>query len=260
MFAHSMNTVRAVALNTFRESVRERVLVVAVLFGAILMGSSVFLSPLAVGAKQKIVMDVGLAAISIVGVLVAVFLGSALVHKEVDREAIYLVLTRPVSRCAYLVGKLAGVVTAVSCMFIIMTAIMIGAIMLGSGALRPAVFACLYLSLLETIVISSLVMFFSTFTTPMLSAFFTLCMFAAGSLSGDLRIFASKFGGAGMKAVASVFYYLLPNLKVFNLRHEAVHDLPFQGTDCLLATLYAAVYSAVVMYFACLAFRRREFK
>jgi ABC-type transport system involved in multi-copper enzyme maturation permease subunit len=255
-----MNTIRAVALNTFRESTRERLLIVAVLFGAILMGSSVFLSPLAVGAKQKIVMDVGLAAVSILGVLVAIFLGSALVHKEVERKAIYLVLTRPVSRCAFLVGKLAGVAAALTCIFIVMTAILVGAIALGSGALRPAVFASVYLSLLETIVISSLVMFFSTFTTPMLSAFFTLCMFAAGSLSGDLKVFASRFGGPGMRAVTSIFYYLLPNLKVFNLRHEAVHALPFKATDCLLATLYAAVYCAVAMYFAALVFRRREFK
>jgi Cu-processing system permease protein len=256
----NVKTIAAVALNTFRESARERLLAVAVLFGVILMGSSVFLSPLAVGAKQKIVMDVGLAAISIIGVLVAIFLGGALVHKEVDRKAIYLVLTRPVSRPAYLVGKLAGVVAAVSLIFIAMTGIMTGAIVLGAGALRPAVFASVYLSLLETVVISSLVMFFSTFTTPMLSAFFTLCMFAAGSLSGDLKVFASKFGGAGMKSVTTLFYYILPNLKVFNLRHEAVHGLPFKAADILLATLYAAVYSAVVIYFSCLVFRRREFR
>jgi len=255
-----MRTIVAVALNTFRESVREKILAVALLFGVLLMGSSVFLSPLAVGAKEKIVMDVGLAAISIIGVLVAVFLGSTLVHKEVDRKAIYLVLTRPVSRTAYLVGKLAGVVAAVGLVFAVMTVVLAGTVALGAGAVRPAVFASVYLSLLETMVICSVVMLFSTFTTPVLTSFFTLCIFAAGSMSGDLKVFASKFGGAGMKSVAGVLYCLLPNLRVFNIRHEAVHDLPFKATDILLATLYAAVYSAVVIYFACLIFRRREFK
>ena len=103
-------------------------------------------------------------------------------------------------------------------------------------------------------------MLFSTFTTPMLTSFFALCCFAAGSLSGDLKVFAEKFGGAGMKLVTNAFYYLLPNLGVFNLRHEAVHDLPFGPADLLLPTAYAAVYSAVVVYFACLVFRRREFR
>jgi Cu-processing system permease protein len=255
-----VNTIAGVALNTFRESIRERILVVAILFGLILMGSSVLLSPLAVGAKQKIIMDVGLAAISIIGVLTAVFLGSTLVHKETDKKAIYLVLTRPISRPSFLAGKLAGILLALALVFAVMTAVMLGTIVLGRGIVTPAVFASVYLSFLETTVVCSIVMLFSTFTTPMLTSFFALCIFAAGSLSGDLRVFASKFGGEGMKAVTGFFYYLLPNLKVFNLRHEAVHNLPFAVGDVLRATIYAAVYAAVALFFACAIFRRREFK
>jgi ABC-type transport system involved in multi-copper enzyme maturation permease subunit len=254
-----MKKLAVVALNTFRESVREKILVIALLFGVVLMASTVFLSPLAVGAKQKIIIDVGLASISIIGVLTAVFLGSTLVHKEVDRKAIYLILTRPVSRPAYLVGKLFGVVMAVALVFAVMTAVLLAVIALGRGTLRPAVFASVYLSLLETTVICSIVMLFSTFTTPMLTSIFALCFFAAGSLSNDLKVFAAKFGGAGMKLATGFCYYLLPNLKVFNLRHEAVHGLPFRTSDIALATGYAAVYCTVVIYFACLIFRRREF-
>lgn len=254
-----MSRIAAVAINTLRESVRERILVVAAVFAASLMGSSVFLSPLAVGARQKIVMDVGLAAISIVGVLSAVFLGGSLVYKEIDRKAIYLVLARPVSRPAYLAGKLAGVILAVGLVFAVMTAVLVAALLLGRASPRPAVFAAVYLSFLETAVVASIVVFFSTFTTPALSSFFTLCCFAAGSLSNDLRVFAEKFGGAGTRLAAGAFYYLLPNLRVFNLRHEAVHDLPFRTGDIALATAYAAVYVAAALCLACLVFRRREF-
>jgi Cu-processing system permease protein len=255
-----VNRIAGVALNTFRESVRERILAVALLFGVILMGSSVFLSPLAVGAKQKIIMDVGLAAISIMGVLMAVFLGSTLVHKEVDKRAIYLVLTRPISRASFLAGKLAGIVLAIALVFLAMIAVMLGTVLLGRGIVTPAVLASVYLSFLETAVVCSVVLLFSTFTTPMLTSFFAICVFAAGSLSGDLKVFASKFGGEGMKLATSAFYYLLPNLKVFNLRHEAVHNLPFRTGDILRATIYAAVYCAVALFFACSIFRRREFK
>jgi ABC-type transport system involved in multi-copper enzyme maturation permease subunit len=255
----NMKTIIAIALNTFRESVREKILVVSILFGVALMGSSAFLSPLAVGARQKIVMDVGLAAISIVGVLAAILLGSALVHKEIDRKAIYLVLTRPVSRPAYLVGKLLGTLCAVVLVIATMAVVMLAIVASGGGPLRPALFAAIYLSLLETAVVCSVVLFFSTFTTPMLTSFFALCVFAAGSMSNDLKVFASKFGGGGTKLAADIFYYLLPNLRVFNLRHEAVHALPFRWSDVALATAYGLVYCAVSVVFACLIFRRREF-
>jgi Cu-processing system permease protein len=255
-----MNKIAAITLNTFRESVRERILVVALLFGLVLMASSLFLSPLAVGAKQKIVMDVGLAAISLIGVLTAVLLGSTLVYKEIDKKAIYLVLTRPVSRAAYIVGKLLGLLLAVSLVLAVMTVVMLATIALGGGAVRPVVFAAIYLSFLEMTVVCSIVMLFSTFTTPLLTSFFVLCIFTVGSLSNDLKVFAAKFGGAGTKWVTDFFYYLLPNFKVFNLRHEAVHSLPFIARDVALATGYAAAYCVVVLYVACMIFRRREFK
>jgi ABC-type transport system involved in multi-copper enzyme maturation permease subunit len=254
-----MRKISGIAVNTFRESIREKLLYIALLFGGILMVSTYILSPLAIGAQQKIVMDIGLATISILGVLTAVLVGSTLVHKEVDKKAVFLVLTRPVSRSQYLIGKFFGVVLAITLMVAVMTVFMVLAVTLGGGGLRPAVFAALYLSLLEMMVMCAVVVFFSTFTTPVLTSFFSLCFFVAGSLSNDLREFAQKLGGAFMKYVMEIFYYLLPNLKVFNLRHEAVHNLHFRGNDLILATVYAAVYCGVVLYFAYLVFRRREF-
>jgi len=254
-----MKKISSIACNTFRESIRERLLYIALIFSGILMASSYILSPLAVGARQKIVVDVGLAAISILGVLTAVLVGSTLVHKEIDKRAIFMVLTRPVSRSQYLIGKYSGVVLAIALVIAIMTGVLVCTVIVGRGELRPAIFAAVYLSLLEMAIICAVVIFFSTFTTPVLTSFFTLCFFVAGSLSNDLRAFAQKFGGPIMKYVMEAFYYLLPNLRVFNLRHEAVHGLHFRATDLVLATLYAFIYCGVVLYFAYLVFKRREF-
>jgi ABC-type transport system involved in multi-copper enzyme maturation permease subunit len=223
------------------------------------MASTYILSPLAVGAKEKIIMDVGLAAISLLGVLAAILVGSTLLHKEVDKRAVHTVLTRPVSRSEYLLGKYCGLTLAVILIVGIMVIIMVLMLLLGSGDMRPAVFAATYLSLLEILVVCAIVVLFSTFTSPVLTSILSLCCFVVGSLSNDLRTFAQKFGGVFMKKVMEVFYVLLPNLKVFNLRHEAVHDLHFKGFDLILATLYAALYCGVVLYFANLIFRRREF-
>jgi len=254
-----MTKVYSIALNTFRESIRQKLLCVSLVFGGIFLASTYVLSPLAVGAREKIMTDVGLAAISILGVLTAVLVGSTLVHKEVEKRAVFMVLTRPVPRHQYLLGKFAGIVAAIVLMIAVMAGLMAATVALGRGFLRPVMFAAVYLSALEVAVICAVVIFFSTFTTPILTSFFTLCLFAAGSLSSDLRVFAEKFGGSFMKIAMEVFYYILPNLRVFNLRHEAVHDLHFSMSDLFMATVYAAAYCSVLLFFAHLVFRRREF-
>lgn len=254
-----MRSVSSIALNTFRESIREKLLVIALFFGALLFASSYILSPLAVGAREKIVLDVGLAAVSLLGILTTIMIGSTLLHKEVDRRAVYMVLTRPVSRLEYLIGKFWGVFLAIAGVVAVMTAVMVLMLLLGKVALRPVVFIALYLTLLEISVVCSIVVFFSTFTTPVLTSFFSICLVVAGSLSGDLKLFAEKFGGTVTRRIIDALYYVLPNLKVFNLRHEAVHDLPYRAGDLWLVTLYAAIYCGVVIYVAHLIFKRREF-
>jgi ABC-type transport system involved in multi-copper enzyme maturation permease subunit len=254
-----MKSISSIALNTFRESIREKLLVIALFFGALLFGSSYILSPLALGAREKIVLDVGLAAVSLLGILITIMIGSTLLHKEVDRRAIYMVLTRPVSRLEYLIGKFWGILLAVGGVVAVMTAVMVLMLMLGKVALRPVIFMALYFTLLEIAVVCSIVVFFSTFTTPVLTSFFSVCLVVAGSLSGDLKVFAEKFGGTVTRSIADALYYVLPNLKVFNLRHEAVHGLPYRAGDLWLVTLYAAVYCGVVIYVAHLIFKRREF-
>ncbi len=249
-----------IALNTFRESIREKMLYIVLIYAGMLVLCAFVLSPLSVGAaKGKIITDVGLAGISLLGVLTTVVVGSSLVHKEIEKKAVYMVVTRPVSRLEYLLGKFSGVVMALGLLMLAMTAVMVVMIFWGRGDVNLPVLSAAYLSMLEMAVMSAVVIFFSTFTTPVLTSFFTICVFVAGTLSGDLRAFASKFGGVAVRYVTEVFYYVLPNIKVFNLRNEAVHDLRFNGGDVALATLYAAVYCGVVLYFACLVFRRREF-
>ncbi len=256
-----MRRISSVAMNTFRESIREKLLFIVLIYAGILLLSTFVLSPLSVGAARgKIIMDVGLAGISLLGVLSAIMVGSTLVHKETEKKAIYVVLTRPVSRHEYLIGKFSGIVFALTVLMAIMAAVMVVMVTMGGqGQVNITVLSAVYLSVLEMTVISAVVIFFSTFTTPVLTSFFSICLFVAGSLSGDLRSFAQKFGGAALKYVMEVFYYILPNMKIFNMRHEAVHDLRFNVTDLGLATVYAVVYCSVILYFAYLVFRRREF-
>jgi len=250
----------SIARSTFRESIREKVWMIVLFFGAVIIASSFFLSPLAVGAKQKIILDVGLASISILGVLTAIFVGSSLLYKEMEKRAVYLLLTRPVSRFEYLLGKFAGIISTIVTLMIVMALIFLATAYVGGSALNGKVFAAVYLSILEMMLMSALIVFFSTFTTPVLTSFFSVCIFLAGNLSGDLRAFAQKFGGPATKLIMDFLYYVLPNFRVFNLRHEAVHDLPFNPQDLTAATAYALVYCIAVIYFAYLVFREKELR
>lgn len=256
----AMTRIANIALNTLRESIRGKLLYIVLVFGGILIFSTYLLSPLSVGsARDKIVMDVGLAFISILGVMTAVIVGSTLVHKEVDKKLIYMVLTRPVSRFEYLAGKFFGIMGTLLLMTLSMVAVLLVLTLMGGGDISGGILAAVYLTVLEIAVMSMIVLFFSTFTTPVLTFFFAVCIFAAGSLSGDLRAFAEKFGSGSMKLVMDVFYYLLPNLKVFNMRHAAVHGIAFDSSDIWISTIYAVSYCGAVMILSYLVFRRREF-
>ena len=255
-----MNRPLSIAVNTFRESIRQKLLYVIMIFAAIIALSTFVLSPLSVGAAGgKIITDVGLAGISLLGVLMAVMVGNSLVNKEIEKKAIYMVMTRPVSRHQYLIGKFYGVIMALGLVMAVMSLVMTVMIVTGGGRPGPAVFFAVYLSMLEMATVSAVVIFFSTFTTPVLTTFFSVCVFVAGNLSGDLRAFSRKFGGTVVKYTMEAIYYLLPNMKVFDLRNEAVHELRYGSGDILLATLYAVVYCSVLIYFAWLVFRNREF-
>jgi ABC-type transport system involved in multi-copper enzyme maturation permease subunit len=255
-----MRAIAHVARSTFRETVREKLLWLVAAYGIVLVVSTWILSPLSVGAaRDKIVVDVGLAGISLFGVLTAIMIGGALVHKEIDKKAVYMVLTRPVSRGEYLVGKFAGIMAAISSLVGLMAVLLVLVMLAGRVDLTRVLFAAVALSLVEIAVITAIVVLFSTFTTPVLTSFFTIGVFVAGSLGSDLRIFAQKFGGAAMRRVMDVLYFMLPNLSIFNLRHEAVHGLRLTGHEFLVSLLYGAVYAAAMLYFAWLIFRRREF-
>ncbi|MDD3642495.1 MAG: ABC transporter permease subunit [Candidatus Krumholzibacteria bacterium] len=255
-----MRAIAAVARSTFRETIREKLLFLVAAYGLVLMVSTWILSPLSVGAaRDKIVVDVGLAGISLFGVLTAIMIGGALVHKEIDKKAVYLVLTRPVSRGEYLVGKFAGIMGAIGSLVGLMAVLLVLIMLAGRVEITRVLFAAVALSLVEIAVIAAVVVFFSTFTTPILTSFFTIGVFIAGSLGSDLRAFAQKFGGAAMQRTMDAMYFALPNLTVFNLRSEAVHGLRLTAFEFFAAVLYGTVYAGAMLYFAWLVLRRREF-
>jgi len=248
----------AITRYTILGYVKERVLLVVVIFAFVLMISSYVLAPLAVGAQKKIIIDIGLAAISIFGVLLVILLGASSFSREKDRGILPNLLAKPISRVDFIVGKYLGTVLTIWMVMTVMAVVYLLVALLSHSALHSTIFVAMYLSAIEVALITAVMTFFSTFTTPLLSSFFTLCVLIAGHLSKDLLAFAEHFGQTLFKTIASVGYYILPNLSLFNVRPEAVHELPLLERYTSSVTMYAAFYILTLLFISAAMFRRKD--
>ncbi|MFN2370186.1 MAG: ABC transporter permease [Candidatus Krumholzibacteriia bacterium] len=252
--------VAILALNTFRETVRDRVFYLVAVFGLVMLASTAVLSPLTVGAQAKIMSDVGLAAMVVFGLLVVVFVGSGMVRKEMDKGTILTVLAKPVGRRTYLVGKFLGLNLTLSAMLAVMTVLFLLLLLVAPGAFSLRFLPVIWLCFLELTLINAVAVFFSTCVSPVLAAVFTLGAFVVGHLSQSIRDFGQLQGGPVQKAIGEVVYYLTPNLEVFNLRGPVVHGDTVPLAHLGLATMYAVGWTVVLLIVAGAVFARRELK
>lgn len=250
----------SIGLNTFRETIRNKILYVILAFALLVIGLSYFLEDLSVGDLARIVADVGLASIHLFGVIMAVFLGITLVSQEVERKTVFLILSRPVPRWEFVVGKAAGLCGTLFLTTLVM-ALTLSFVYAGhAGRWEPGILIAsggIYLELVLLIFLASL---FSTFTTPTLSALFTLAMFLIGHVSRDLVVFGSRALSGTVRIAANAIYYLLPNLENFNWKNDVVYGAVHSPSVLLLPAGYLVCYGAAVLVLACLIFSRKDFK
>lgn len=255
-----MRKVIVIALNTFKEAVRDRILYTILAFALALIGGSVILANLSVGGEEKIIKDLGLASILIFGTLIAIFIGIGLVYKELDKRTIYTIIAKPIHRYEFILGKYLGLLLT---LFVNVSVMALGLFLLVSlmeGFFHVGLLYAVLLIFVELMVITAVSILFSSFTTPTLSAIFTLSVFVIGHLSRDLKEFAAQFGGPTLKAVVFALYYLLPNLSNFNIKGQAVHGVPVPMSFIGFSILYGAFYLSALLLLAMLIFERRDFK
>ena len=254
--------IKAIALNTFRESVRDRVLYNLILFVLILVGASVFVSELSVAQESKFIADLGLGSMLVFGALIAIFIGVGLVYKEIDKRTIYNLLAKPVDRHEFIIGKYLGL-----CMTLLINSLVMlmgtelallyvnGEFSIVHASLLPAA----YLIFLELALMVAVALMFSSFTTPLLSALFSFAAYVIGHFSGDLRLAAELSDSAIVRGVLTTLYYLLPNLSNFSFA-EAARGQMVPVRMALSSTIYAVVYISVLLSAAVLIFQKRNFK
>ncbi len=250
----------ALALSTFRETVRDRIFYLVAVFGFVMLASTAVVSPLNVGAQGKIMSDVGLAAMVIFGLLVAIFVGSAMVRKEMDKGTIVTILAKPVGRREYIFGKFLGLNLTLLAMLTVMAVLFVLMLLMAPGTFSVRFLAAFYLSFLELMLLNAVVVFFSTCVSPILAAVFTLVVFAIGHLSEGIRDFGQMQGTAFQQQTAEIVYYLIPNLEVFNVRGAVVHGDPVALSHLLMATLYGVAWTALLLLLAGAIFSRKELR
>ncbi|MFQ5743483.1 MAG: ABC transporter permease [Acidobacteriota bacterium] len=249
----------AIALHTFKEAIRDRILVLFLVFAMLMMAFSTVLSWLTVGSELKIVTDVGLAALAFFGMLVAVFVGITLVHKEVEKRTIYAVLAKPVPRWLFLVGKYVGLMATLAAVLGLMAIFYLALVSWKGGRFPAYLLAAIWLTYLEVSVITAVAILFSCFTTPMLAAVFTLGIYLLGHLSWGLGELADRLP-SGVAWMVNGIYYLLPDLETFNVRPQVVHDQSLPAGYLWQALLYSAAYTGGMLVLAVIIFRRRDLK
>ena len=253
----------AIARNAFREAVRDRVLYNLVLFVLLLTGASIFIGELSGGQERKVIVDLGLSAMLLFGVFIAIFVGVGLVYKEIERRTIYAVFSKPVGRGEFLVGKYLGL-----CLTLLVNVLVMGVgvtlallyVSRGWDPLIPTIWPAVLLIYIELMLLTAISLLFSSFSSPALSALLTFMVFVIGHFSADLKSLAASLGSTGARWLFTGLYYALPNLANYSFITPAAHGRAPSPGFVFATVLYAFVYIAVILAAATLVFSRRNFK
>ncbi len=260
-----MNLTRtwAIAHNVFRETIRDRILYLVLLYIAILTIGNLMLPELALGNQSKITLDLGLAGVGLLGLVIAVFLGSNLVNKELEKRTIYVLIAKPMTRAEFILGKHLGLSAVLSVLVLLM-----GLILLGVATLQPnppylALVWTLVFTWIELVIIVAAAIMFGTFTSSILATLYTFAVYVAGHFSSALLEFRSLRDAAADSSVVdrivAAFFIVVPNLERLNLKNLAVYGQIPPVAELGLNALYALGYTTLLLTIAVIVFARRQF-
>ena len=249
-----------IAVNTFKEVIRDRIFYSLVFFAALILGASVLISTLTVGEQSKIIEDLSLGAINIFGVIISIFVGIGLVSKEIEKKTIYTIISKPLRRYEFLLGKYLGLALTLLIYISLMTVCFMAVLYLYLGTAQWNLLLAVLFIYLELLVVTAAALLFSTFSTPTLSATYTLAIYVIGHLISDLKGLAGKAPSELAKGILNFLYYVLPNLGNFNIKGEVVHNVPISGERVAATIAYGALYVFILLLAASAVFQRRNFK
>jgi len=252
-----------VAVNAFREAIRDRVLYNLIFFALMMFGAAILVGQISIDIERLVIVNLGLSAISIIGLIMATFIGVGLVYKEIEKRTLYSLLAKPVRRREFLVGKYAGLLLTLAVNTALMTLGLAAALFYVSRHFERSdvsILVAIYFILLELALVTALALFFSCFSSPMLSTLFTLGIYITGVFAQDIRDFGLVTKNPALLGLTRVLYYLLPNFHNFNGIAAAAYGDKIPTALIAQNTLYALLYVTVILLGASAVFSRRNLK
>ena len=257
-----MNQIAAIAVHAFKESVREKVLYNLVIFALLMIGAGLVLGSVSVGINDVALVNLGLSAISVFGLFIAIFIGISLVWKEMERRTLYNVLSKPVARAEFILGKFLGLVLTLVVNTAIMTVGFYAVLWFEKGRLGAADLAPLeavYFILLQLTLVVGVALLFSAISSPALSAVFTLSLYVIGNLLGDLRALGEQ-SGAALRALLRGLTLVLPDFAALSDIAPAARGELVPGSQIVSHSLYAALYIAALLSATIVIFERKDLR
>jgi ABC-type transport system involved in multi-copper enzyme maturation permease subunit len=252
--------IKGLVLNTFRESARNKMFYLLVFFGILFALSSKLISFLTLGDTMKVLKDTGLAAINFFCVLIAIFTGINLVYKEIEKKTIYNILSKPVTRDHFIIGKFFGLALTMLVALAAMSGIFFLLVLLVGGGFDLKILLYFFMLYLELLIIVAISLLFSSFSTPILSFIFTVSLYLIGHVMWTFNEFKTLLSSRVWVNFTQALYYVLPNLDKFNIKNEVVLGLPLHAGTILFSILYALVYILALLAVTIMIFRKREFQ
>ena len=249
-----------IAHNTFRETMRDRILLAALAVVLVIIAFTLFIGSISLEQNLRMIVDFGVSAIYILQIFVAIFIGSMLMYKEIEQKTFFLILPKPIHRYEIILGKAFGLTFTTLAVTLLSTlALFVILFLKGGASFFIPILISVFLSTLEAMILIFISILFSGFTSPILSAIYTVVFFLAGHSGDSLRPLIAFPISTASEVVARAIYYLLPNLEKFNIRNDIVFgEIPSMMT-LFVAFLYAIFCSGLLFYLANLSFKKKEF-
>ena len=260
MLWNSIRQITVLAQNTFREAVRDRVFHSIFFFAIALLLFSLVLQDVTIGDQDKIVRSVAQGGIDLFAAIIAIFLGISLVWKELEKKTIYTILSKPISRPVFILGKYVGLMMTVVTEVLLLSFFYTVLISLQQGFPPLIFFVSMGLLLVELALLTAWATLFSAYSAPMTASAFSLAIFCIGHLADDLWLLGANSQSEAFERLLRGLYWLLPNFQVLSIRDLSVHERAIPWQQISAATGYGLLYTMIVLFFAVRIFQRRDIK
>ena len=257
-----MNPIRvwAVAKNGFQEIIRDRILYFISFFSLLLILASRLLPEIAAGTDEKILLDFGIGSIALLSVVIAIFVGTGLINKEIEKRTLLMLIPKPITRSELIVGKHLGLLAVLGVTVSIMMLIYLGMLSFSniSYPLIPLIIAAVYLPL-ELALIIAVAIVFGVFTSSILATLLSFGVYLMGHFSQDLVELGKISDNENIQNLTNSLYVILPDLSRLDLKNEAVYGLLPNNTELLTHGLYGILYTVLLLSIAMTIFAQKEF-